>query len=63
MDVASGADRHVVIGLQVVDALPLFPFFLEKRLAIPISFFYLLINGFSVTCFCTFFVDPLLSFN
>ena len=36
-DVASGADRHLDIGLQVVEAHPLFPYFLEKRLAIPTS--------------------------
>ena len=30
---------------------PLFPYFFEKRLAIPTSpFFHLLVNGFSVTC-------------
>ena len=28
-----------------------------------ISFFHLLVNGFSVTCFRIFFVDPLPSFN
>ena len=28
-----------------------------------ISFFHLLVNSFSVTCFCTFFTDPLPSFN
>ena len=46
MDVASGADRHLDIGLQVVEAHPLFPYFLEKRLAIPTS--HLLVNAFSV---------------
>ena len=30
-DVASGADRHLVIRLQVVEGHPLFPYFLEKR--------------------------------
>ena len=40
-DVASGADRHLDIGLQVVEAHPLFPYFLEKRLAIPISPFFI----------------------
>ena len=39
-DVASGADRHLDIGLQVVEAHPLFPYFLEKRLAIPTSPIY-----------------------
>ena len=48
MDVASGADRHLDRGLQVVEAHPLFPYFLEKHLAIPTSaFFQLLVNGFS----------------
>ena len=46
---ASGTDRHLDVGLQVVEAHPLFPYFLEKRLAIPTSpFFHLLVNGFSV---------------
>ena len=40
-DVASGADRHLDIGLQVVEAHPLFPYFLEKRLAIPTSPFFI----------------------
>ena len=41
---------HLDIGLQVVEAHPLFPYILEKRLAIPsyIFFFYLLVNVFSV---------------
>ena len=30
MDVASGAGRHLDIGLHVVEAHPLFPYFLEK---------------------------------
>ena len=38
----------------------LFPYFLEKRLAIRTSpFFHLLVNGFCVTSFRTFFEDPL----
>ena len=50
------------MGLQVVEAHSLFPYFLEKRLAIPTSpFFHLLVNGFSVTCFRTFVADPLLT--
>ena len=40
-DVASGADRHLDIGLMVVEAHPLFPYFLEKRLAIPTSPFFI----------------------
>ena len=39
-DVASGAYRHLYIGLQVVEAHPLFPYFLEKRSAIPTSPFF-----------------------
>ena len=41
MDVASGADRHLDRGLQVVEAHPLFPYFLEKCLAIPTSPFFI----------------------
>ena len=33
----SGADRHLDIGLQVVEVHTMFPYFLEKRLAIPTS--------------------------
>ena len=40
-DVASGADRHLDIGLQVVETHPLCPYFLEKRLAIPTSPFFI----------------------
>ena len=47
MDVALGADRHLDIGLQVVEAHPLFPYFLEKRLAIPT----LLLSFTSKCCF------------
>ena len=40
---------HLDVGLQVVEAHSLFPYFLEKCLAIPTSpFFHLLVNGFSV---------------
>ena len=38
---SSGADRHLDIGLQVVEAHPWFPYFLEKRLAIPTSTFFI----------------------
>ena len=40
-------------------------FLLAMAIAIPISpfFIFLLVNGFSVTCFRTFFADPLPSFN
>ena len=40
-DVASGVDRHLDIGLQVVEGHPLFPYFLEKHLAIPTSPFFI----------------------
>ena len=41
-DVASGAYRHLDIGLLVVEAHhPLFPYILEKRLAIPTSPFFI----------------------
>ena len=44
---------HLDIGLQVVEAHPLFPYLLEKRLAIPTSpFFHLLVNGFYVIREC-----------
>ena len=33
--------RHLDIGLQVVEAHPLFPYFLEKCLAIPTSPFFI----------------------
>ena len=49
----SGTDRHLDIGLQVVQAHPLYPYFLEKRLAIPTPFFHLLVNGFSVIGECS----------
>ena len=38
---ASGTDRHLDIGLQVIEAHPLFPYFLEMCLAIPTSPFFL----------------------
>ena len=41
MDVASGADRHLDIGEQVVEAHPLFLYFLVKHLAIPTSPFFI----------------------
>ena len=45
--------------MQVIEAHPLFPYFLEKCLAIPTSPFYIFLNGFCVTSFRTFFADPL----
>ena len=51
-----GMVSHMQTVLQVVEAHPLFPYFLEKRLAIPASpFFHLLVNDFSVTCLSPFF--------
>ena len=41
MYVASGADMHLDIGLQVVEAHTLFPYFLDKHLAIPTSPFFI----------------------
>ena len=42
-DVAPGADRHldITFGLQVVERYSLFPYFLEKHLAIPTSPFFI----------------------
>ena len=66
MDVASGADRQfdITCGLQVVESSSLVSLlFRETFNHFYISYFHLLVNGFSVTCFRTFFVDPLPSFN
>ena len=45
MDVASGADRHFVITFisdcRYLKAHPLFPYILEKGLAIPTSPFFI----------------------
>ena len=43
---SSGADRHLDIGLQVVEGHPLFPYFLEKCLAIPTSPFFIYSNNY-----------------
>ena len=42
-DVASGADRHLDItyGLQLVESSSIVPYFLEKRLIIPTSLFFI----------------------
>ena len=61
MDVASGADRHLDIffGLQVVESSSLVSVLFRKVFSHPyISFFSLLLNGFSVTIFHTFFSEP-----
>ena len=63
-NVASGADRDLDIGLLVVKAHPFVSVLFREAFSHPyISFFHLLINGFSVTSFRTFFADPLPSFN
>ena len=59
-DVASGIDRHpdrteIDFRLQI-QGNPLFPYFFREVFSHPyISFFHLLVYGFSVTCFRTFF--------
>ena len=63
-DVASGTDRHldITFGLQVVKSSSLVSVLSREAFNHPyISYFHLLVNVFSVTCFCTFFVDPLLA--
>ena len=62
MDVASGVDRHldITFGLQLVESSSLVSvLFREVFNHSYISFFHLLVNVFSVTCFRTFFADPL----
>ena len=61
--VASGADRHLDIGLQVVEAHHLFLYFLEKRLTIPSSPFLITSKWFFCYLFPYFFEGPLPSFN
>ena len=54
----------VIELLLLLIACPLFPYILEKLLAIPTSlFFHLLVNGFCVTCFSTFFKLTVLSYS
>ena len=53
----SGADRHldITFGLQVVENFSLVSVVFREALNHPyISFFHLVVNGFSVTCFRTF---------
>ena len=60
------ADRHldITFGMQLVESCSLVSVLFRKAFNDPyISFFHLLVNGFSVTCFHTFFADPLPSFN
>ena len=60
-DVASGIDRHpdkteIDIRLQIQGNRNLVPVLFREVFSHPyISFFHLLVNGFSVTCFRTFF--------
>ena len=65
-DVASGADRHldITFGLQEIERFsPVFVLFREAFNHPYISFFHLQVNGFSVTCFRTFWGNPLPTFN
>ena len=60
--VASGTDRHldITFGLQLVENSSLVSvLFREVFNHSYISFFHSLVNGFSVTCFRTFFCGPL----
>ena len=66
MYIASGADRHldITFGLQLVESSSLVSVLIREAFNYPyISIFHILVNGFSVTCFRTFFADPLPSFN
>ena len=59
-NVASGADRHldITFGLQVVESSFLVSvLFREAFSHTYISFFHLLVNGFSVTCLPPFFLS------
>ena len=61
-DVVSGTDTHldITFGLQAVESSSLVSVLFREALSHPyISFFHLLVNGFSVTSFRTFFEDPL----
>ena len=60
MDVVSGIDRHldITFGLHVVDSSSLVSVHFRESFRHPyISFFHLLVNGFAVTNFRTFFED------
>ena len=51
----------ITFGLQVVESSSLVSLLFREVLNHPyISFFHLLVNGFSVACFRTFFMDPYL---
>ena len=50
----------ITFGLQVVESSSLVSVPFKKVFSHPyISFFHLLVNGFSITSFCTSFEDPL----
>ena len=54
----------ITFGLQLVESSSLVSVLFREAFNHPyISFFHLLVNGFSVTCFRTFFADLLPSFN
>ena len=60
-DVASGTDTHldITFGLQAVESSSLVSVLFREAFSHHyISFFHLLVNGFSVTSFRTFFKDP-----
>ena len=62
----SGTDRYldITFGLQLVESSSLVSVLFREAFNHPyISFFHLLVNDFSVTFFCTFFANPLSSFN
>ena len=64
--VASGADKHldITFSLQAVESCSLVSILFREAFNHPyISFFHLIVNGFSVTCFHTLFMDPLSSFH
>ena len=56
MDIASGVDKHldITFGLHVVDSSSLVFVLFREAFSHPyISFFHLLVNGFSVTKVCS----------
>ena len=63
---ASSADRHldITFRLQVVESSPLVSVLFRETFSHPyISFFHLLVNGFSVTCTDTFLLVHLLLYR
>ena len=59
MDVASGTDRHldIAFGLQLVESSSLVSVHFREAFSHPyISFFHLLVSGFSVACLPPFFI-------